>query len=735
MSYQKTYGRINWENYPSDKTPLNEANLNKIDYAVNEVDNRILELDVKKLDLAVANGMVKSLAYNQANGVFTITYLNGSSDTIDTKMEKLAVNFSYDPTAQQLIITLDDGTTQKVDLSALITQYEFSDTDTVAFSVDGGGKVSANVKNGSITEDKLRPNYLADIKVEVAKAQSSAAAAASSETNAKASENAAKTSETNAKTSETNAAGSASTASTKAAAAADSASAAAASESNALNSAKTASDKATAASNSATTATSKANEASASASNAASSASTAASKASEASDCATAAESYAHGGTGTRAGEDTDNAAYYYHQSKSISESFAGALRPMGTVTFASLPSLENAASGDMYNISDEFTTTAEFKEGSGNVIPAGANVYKTADGYWDVLAGSPVTGVKGDAEPDYHRGNINLTPENIGLGNVPNVATNDQTPTFTEAEELVSLTSGEKLSTIFGKLSKAVTELIRHISTKATQTVANQHPLGHVQVYDAIPEVNATNKCVVPSTYAVAEALNGKANSSHTHPYLPSSYVVNNNTTTVAGYALDARQANPNVAGSLGAQIASLKSGKLTISKHGALHTPTFTGGWSTVVENGVSYTCYYTGCCVFLSDKKCDIHIDILFRDNIGTSGGTATTHLFNMDALRGNLSMSTLTFSPEQTDASIILGAECISDNDAKTLLNAMFYTANLNFSFLRFTSDGRLTRQYWSTNTGITYGNMVINNGSPAFRQGNIARVNIYAADYT
>ena len=522
MSYQKAYGRINWENYPSDKTPLNEANLNKIDYAVNEVDNRVLELDVKKLDLAVANGMVKSLTYNQGNGVFTITYLNGSSDTIDTKLEKLAVNFSYDQTAQQLIITLDDGTTQKVDMSALITQYEFSDTDTVAFAADGGGKVSANVKNGSITEDKLRPNYLADIKVEVAKAQSSAAAAASSETNAKASENAAKTSETNAKTSETNAAGSASTASAKATAAADSAIAAAASESNASNSAKTAADKATAASNSATTATSKANEASASASNAASSASTAASKASEASDCATAAESYTHGGTGTRQGEDTDNAAYYYHQSKYISESFAGALRPMGTVTFANLPPLENVTSGDMYNISDEFTTTAEFKEGSGNVIPAGANIYKTADGYWDVLAGSPVTGVKGNAEPDYHRGNINITPAGIGLGNVPNVTTNDQTPTYAEAEELTPLTSGEKLSTAFSKLAKAVTELISHISVKATQTVANQHPLGHVQVYDAIPEVNATNQCVVPSMYAVSSAfLTHKTSGDHDGRYV----------------------------------------------------------------------------------------------------------------------------------------------------------------------------------------------------------------------
>ena len=85
---------------------------------------------------------------------------------------------------------------------------------------------------------------------------------------------------------------------------------------------------------------------------------------------------------------------------------------------------------------------------------------------------------------------------EQVGLGNVPNVATNDQTPTYMEVAELMPLTSGEKLSDAFSKLAKAITELISHISVKAMQTVANKHPLGHVQVYDAIPEVNAKNQC-----------------------------------------------------------------------------------------------------------------------------------------------------------------------------------------------------------------------------------------------
>jgi len=43
---QKAYRRIEWENYPSGKTPLNETNMNKMDAAIDELDNRIIELDL-----------------------------------------------------------------------------------------------------------------------------------------------------------------------------------------------------------------------------------------------------------------------------------------------------------------------------------------------------------------------------------------------------------------------------------------------------------------------------------------------------------------------------------------------------------------------------------------------------------------------------------------------------------------------------------------------------------------
>ena len=269
-------------------------------------------------------------------------------------------------------------------------------------------------------------------------AQTCVVAAAASEANAKASETVVKASESAAKTSADNAAASET-------AVAESKVAAAASEANAKASEEAAGRSADTATEKAAAATEKAAEI--------------VGKAEAAAVSATKAESYAVGGTGSREGEDTDNAAYYYRQAKSISESFAGALRPMGTVAFTSLPALTAAAAGDMYNISDEFTTTDGFKEGSGNTVPAGANVYKTSDGKWDVLAGTPVTGVKGAKETVYHRGNVSLSAADVGAVAEDGDAS-DMTVAFSAAAERGNITTGEKVSALFSKIAKWLSDL-----------------------------------------------------------------------------------------------------------------------------------------------------------------------------------------------------------------------------------------------------------------------------------
>lgn len=475
----KAHIDINWENYPSDETPLNESNLNKMDAAIGVIDDRVITLDTTKATKTEVATLVADVTFEESTGIITITKKNGSKITIDTQMEKIAINFDYNPTTQQIILTLIDGTKQYIDLSALITQYEFLNSDTVAFYIDKDGKVSAIVKEGSIEEKHLEPNYLARIKVEVAKAESSQQAAAMSEINAKASENAAKASETAAKKSEDNAKASET-------AAAKSATAAAASESNAKVSE-------TSASESSATATEKASSASQSADTAAEKADIATQKAAEiigkaesAEESATKAQSYAVGGTGSREGEDSDNAKYYYQQAKDISEGLKGGLQPHGTVAFADLPALLDVNSGWMYNISDEFTTTDEFKEGAGNVIPAGANIYKTSDEKWDVLAGTPVTGIKGVNEDSFRRGNVELTAENVGA-----VATGgdtaENTATFTSSDvadgsasawtTVSKLSSGEKHSSIFAKVSqmfKNVRYLYKMLGTTDISKIGN---------------------------------------------------------------------------------------------------------------------------------------------------------------------------------------------------------------------------------------------------------------------
>ena len=575
----KAFDSFLWKNRPSYNTPLSERMLNKLNVAVDEIDDRVIAQDTTKFDKIDAQTLVKSIAFDRTTGVFTITYFNGSTATIDTLLEKLIVNFRFDPVTQRLIITLDDGTEQYVDLSALITQYEFLDSDTITFELLADGKVRAKVKEGSIQEKHLRPDYLADIKVEVSKAQTSAAAAWASEvaaqdaadsaagsaldaagsaeaasmskteaeasaTNASGSANAAAQSATSAagsaadaisakdaaaqsaqdaedsagqaatsaeeaagsaeaaETSRTAADASATNASSSADAAAKSAETAQTSEINAAGSATdsensanaasasaagaknsqdaakvsedNAADSATAAANSEDTALNSAQNAAGSAADAKTSEDSAAASADQAEDFSLTSKSYAVGTDGeVRPGDATDNSKYYSdlaqyltdeaaklldQAQKLISAATAGALIPSGTVAFENLPTEPKV--GYMYNISNSFVTDDRFAEGPGIQYNPGANIYWTADGRWDVMVGVQVTGVKGAAEIFYRQGNVDITPANIGLGNVPNVTTNDQTPTFTQTAARENVNSGDTNSTLWGKVRKWFADL-----------------------------------------------------------------------------------------------------------------------------------------------------------------------------------------------------------------------------------------------------------------------------------
>ena len=76
------------------------------------------------------------------------------------------------------------------------------------------------------------------------------------------------------------------------------------------------------------------------------------------------------------------------------------------------------------------------------------------------------------------------VTKSQVGLGNVPNVATNDQTPTYSDTTTFTTLTSGEKISVALAKIKLAITNLINHITNKSNphSVTKSQVGLGNVE-------------------------------------------------------------------------------------------------------------------------------------------------------------------------------------------------------------------------------------------------------------
>ena len=329
-------------------------------------------------------------------------------------------------------------------------------------------KRMGTVEDFDIEIQRLIRSYLDDIAESVEKAQGSAKLAISKAQESSTSATNAKTSETKAKEYEESAHSTITTINEAAEAtrlnkeaAARSEANAKASENQALSYKNSASASEQASKTSETNAKTYADNASASATSASTSAGEASkSKASASASASQAKTSETNAKTSeTNSAKSESEAQKYAEQVKEISESFSGALRPLGTINFANLPRTADASSGDMYNITDQFTTNDDFKEGAGNIIPSGSNVYLTIDRYWDVLAGTPVTGVKGNSESSYRRGNVNITPANIGALSTTGEASNT-TVKFTESTSRTKPTTGEKISSIVGKIVKFLSDL-----------------------------------------------------------------------------------------------------------------------------------------------------------------------------------------------------------------------------------------------------------------------------------
>lgn len=335
MALNKVYTRINWEDYPSENTDLDAYNLNQMDSAIDALDNRIISQDALKVDKSAINGNIADWTMDETTGVITITKYNGEKVIFDLNIEKIPVEFSMSDDGI-ITMTTEDGTQFTADIGSMIPVLTFEDSATITVSVTGTGKnktYSFSIKTGSVTDDMLQPNYLADIRVESANASAYAQSA-----NAK----------------------------------------------------------------------------------------------------SVLAESYAVGGTGTREGEDTDNAKYYMEQAKQ---------QTGGIPTKVS--ELENDAGYITKKVSD-------------------------LTNYYD----KTTVDEKIDAIPK-----TDLTNYLTKTGDGSNL-----TVAFEEATNLEELTTGEKLSSIFGKLKLAVKNLKSLIGIIGTTDIST---IGDGTITGGLSDVN----------------------------------------------------------------------------------------------------------------------------------------------------------------------------------------------------------------------------------------------------
>lgn len=335
MALNKVYTRINWENYPSENTDIDEINLNKMDSAIDALDNRIISQDALKVNKSEINANIADWTMDETTGVITITKYNGEKIIFDLNIEKIPVGFSMSDDGI-ITMTTEDGTQFTADIGSMIPVLTFEDSATIAVSVTGTGKnktYSFSIKTGSVTDAMLQPNYLADIRVESANASAYAQSA-----NAK----------------------------------------------------------------------------------------------------SVLAESYAIGGTGTREGEDTDNAKYYMEQAKQQT---------------GGIP-----------------TKVSELENDVGYITKSVSNLTN----YYDKTS----VDKKIDAIPKTYLTNY-LTKTGDG---------SNLTAAFEEATTLEELTTGEKLSSIFGKLKLAVKNLKSLIGLIGTTDIST---IGDGTITGGLSDVN----------------------------------------------------------------------------------------------------------------------------------------------------------------------------------------------------------------------------------------------------
>ena len=191
-----------------------------------------------------------------------------------------------------------------------------------------------------------------------------------------------------------------------------------------------------------------------------------------------------------------------------------GALKPSGSVAFASLPALTASVLNNLYNVTDAFTTTADFVEGAGKSYPAGTNVAVINTG----TTANPV--YKFDAMT----GIVDLSGYLQTNGNASST-----TVAFTTAGSRTAPATGETLAVLMGKISKYLADL-KTVAFTGSYTDLTNTPTG-IKVDTATMSTSETTKSI---TATGSNVCNVQVVDSSTYEQVLTDVTINGNAVTV---------------------------------------------------------------------------------------------------------------------------------------------------------------------------------------------------------
>lgn len=158
----KVYERINWQNEPSVATPINATNLNKIDYAVNALDDRVIELGI---NVGIATGNINTLISDMTTAKSDINLVKTQLGNAQSAMGNLGTRVTKAEAdigaLQKDFETLENTKAQGIICTASGEVVSITDCSDMAFSdiaVNGASK-----QDGIPTmEDEKKIKHVAD---------------------------------------------------------------------------------------------------------------------------------------------------------------------------------------------------------------------------------------------------------------------------------------------------------------------------------------------------------------------------------------------------------------------------------------------------------------------------------------------------------------------------------------------------------------------------------------------